>query len=102
MGIKAEWSEGIFGRHGVADHKNRAVGRDLQLALINAGGVYALAFPCHRVLRGLVKMEINEYLSVRPAPLAGVERLLLSALSSRDEPRARRLVLSLPPAVLAQ
>lgn len=41
-------------------------GRDLQLAVINAGGVYALVFPCRRVLRGWVKSETNEYVHVRP------------------------------------
>ncbi len=40
--------------------------RDLQLAVINAGGVYALVFPCRRVLRGWVKAETNEYVYVRP------------------------------------
>ncbi|WP_298108911.1 hypothetical protein [Bradyrhizobium sp.] len=41
-------------------------GRDLQLAVIKAGGVYALIFPCRRVLRGWVKAETNEYVYVRP------------------------------------
>ena len=41
-------------------------GRDLQLAVINAGGVCALVFPCRRVLRGWVKTETNEYVYVRP------------------------------------
>ncbi len=41
-------------------------GRDLQLAVINAGGVYALVFPCRRVLRGWVKADTNEYVYVRP------------------------------------
>ena len=40
--------------------------RDLQLAVINAGGVYALVFPCRRVLRGWVKAETNEHVYVRP------------------------------------
>lgn len=41
-------------------------GRDLQLAAVNAGEVYALVFPCRRVLRGWVKTETNGYVYVRP------------------------------------
>ena len=41
-------------------------GCDLQLAVINAGGVHALAFPCRRILRGWVKAETNEPVYVRP------------------------------------
>ena len=40
--------------------------RDLQLAVISAGGIYALVFPCRRVLRGWVKTESNERVNVRP------------------------------------
>jgi hypothetical protein len=39
---------------------------DLQLAVINAGGVHALVFPCRRVLRGWVKAETNEPVHVYP------------------------------------
>ncbi len=41
-------------------------GRDLQLAVITAGEIYALVFPCRRVLRGWVKTETNGYVYVRP------------------------------------
>ncbi len=40
--------------------------RDLQLAVINAGGVHAVVFPCRRVLRGWVKTVDNEQVYVRP------------------------------------
>jgi hypothetical protein len=40
--------------------------RDLQLAVINVGGVHALVFPCRRVLRGWVNAESNERVYVRP------------------------------------
>ena len=40
--------------------------RDLQLAVINAGRVHALVFPCRRVLRGWIKTEGNQYVYVRP------------------------------------
>ena len=40
--------------------------RDLELAVINAGGVHALVFPCRRVLRGWVKAKTNEDVDVHP------------------------------------
>ena len=40
--------------------------RDLQLAVIHVGSVYALVFPCRRVLRGWVKTGTNEPVVVRP------------------------------------
>ena len=40
--------------------------RDLQLSVINAGGIHALVFPCRRVLRGWVKADTNELVHVCP------------------------------------
>jgi hypothetical protein len=36
---------------------------DLELAVIDANGVHALAFPCHRVLGGWIKSEIKNLLA---------------------------------------
>jgi hypothetical protein len=49
----------------MAGHINRAVGRDLQLAVIDASGMHALVFPCRRVLHGWVNAE-NVSVFVRP------------------------------------
>ena len=40
--------------------------RDLQLAVINVGGIHALVFPCRRVLHGWIKTGTNELVVVRP------------------------------------
>jgi hypothetical protein len=40
--------------------------RDLELAVIDADGVHALAFPCRRVLHGWVKDETSVPVVVRP------------------------------------
>ena len=40
--------------------------RDLELAVIDANGVHALVFPCHRVLRGWVKDRTNVRVVVHP------------------------------------
>jgi hypothetical protein len=39
---------------------------DLELAVIDANGVHALAFPCHRVLGGWIKSEIKTPIGVHP------------------------------------
>jgi hypothetical protein len=41
-------------------------GRDLELAVINAGEVHALVFPCRRVLRGWIKAQTKAPVRVRP------------------------------------
>ena len=40
--------------------------RDLELAVINYGGVHALVFPCRRILTGWVKSGNQEQVNVRP------------------------------------
>lgn len=40
--------------------------RDLELAVIDGGGVHALVFPCRRVLGGWLNAEITERIDVRP------------------------------------
>ena len=40
--------------------------RDLELAVINYGGVHALVFPCRRILTGWVKSGTQEQVNVRP------------------------------------
>lgn len=40
--------------------------RDLQLAVIDAGEIHMLVFPCRRVLRGWIKSTTNEPVLVRP------------------------------------
>jgi hypothetical protein len=57
MMINAAPSEYPTFRNGMANHCNRAV---WQLAVISRGGVYALAFPCRRVLGGWVNAMTNE------------------------------------------
>ena len=39
---------------------------DLQLAVIDTGGIHALAFPCRRVLHGWLKAETNASVLVSP------------------------------------
>jgi hypothetical protein len=39
---------------------------DLELAVIDSGGVHALVFPCRRILGGWVKGETNSRLEVYP------------------------------------
>ena len=39
--------------------------RDLELAVINYGGVHALVFPCRRILTGWVKSGTQEQVSGR-------------------------------------
>ena len=39
---------------------------DLELAIIDANDVHAIAFPCRRVLGGWVKAAIKAPLAVRP------------------------------------
>jgi hypothetical protein len=40
--------------------------RDLQLAVIDTGGIHALVFPCRRVLRGWINAKTNEPVQVYP------------------------------------
>ncbi len=40
--------------------------RDLELAVIDYGGVHALVFPCRRVLGGWIKSETKQRLDVHP------------------------------------
>jgi hypothetical protein len=40
--------------------------RDLQLAVIDAGRIHMLVFPCRRVLRGWIKATTSETVLVRP------------------------------------
>jgi len=40
--------------------------RDLELAVMFAGGPHALVFACRRVLRGWIKSETRERIRVQP------------------------------------
>ena len=40
--------------------------RDLELAIIDATGVHAVAFPCRRELGGWIKPETKTRIEVRP------------------------------------
>ena len=40
--------------------------RDLELAVINPGGVHTLVFPCRRILRGWVEAKTGERVDVYP------------------------------------
>ena len=62
--------------------------RDLQLAVIDAGGIHALVFPCRRILRGWVKAETNERVYVRPTHWRGWKdsySALFSVVSSIEQ-----------------
>jgi hypothetical protein len=40
--------------------------RDLELAVIDRGGVHVLVFPCRRILGGWVKSEKRQRIDVQP------------------------------------
>jgi hypothetical protein len=41
--------------------------RDLELAVINYGGVHALVFPCRRILGGWIDAVTKERIDVKPS-----------------------------------
>jgi hypothetical protein len=60
---RSEIAESLLGWHAIS---TAPFDRDLELAVIDTGGLHVLAFPCRRILHGWVKAETRTIIEVWP------------------------------------